>query len=62
MEDNLEGARDYIKKAAKVLTKEKKEHQKSRKKLCCIIIMGLLILGVLTAPLWIKLIKNAWGF
>jgi len=54
----LESAKNYIKKAAVKLEKKKKVHQTNRKKLCCIIFMGLLICAFLTAPIWIKMIRE----
>ncbi|KRX00551.1 t-SNARE [Pseudocohnilembus persalinus] len=58
IEANLDGAKNYIQKAAKVMEKEKKVHQKARKKMCCIIFLGLAIILLITSPLWIKLLRN----
>eukprot|EP01016_Furgasonia_blochmanni_P040815 TRINITY_DN5232_c0_g2_i4.p1 TRINITY_DN5232_c0_g2~~TRINITY_DN5232_c0_g2_i4.p1 ORF type:complete len:294 (-),score=54.41 TRINITY_DN5232_c0_g2_i4:166-1047(-) len=55
MLDNIEldinGAKSYIEKGNKYLEQAKEHHQASRKKLCWVVIIGLIILIVILIPL-----------
>lgn len=46
--ENVNKAHDYVVKGNKNLTKAKKHHEEARKKQCCIILVGVAILVVLT--------------
>ncbi|EGR32897.1 snare domain protein [Ichthyophthirius multifiliis] len=54
IEINLKNTQNYVKKANKNLEVMKKEHNKGRKKLCCIIFLGLGLLGLILTPFIMK--------
>lgn len=51
-------AKDYIEKTEKVLITAKQQHQKSRKKMCCILIIGLILIAVIVTPITLKTLNN----
>ncbi|CAD8201141.1 unnamed protein product [Paramecium pentaurelia] len=59
IEQNLNKAKNYIEKGEKKLAKEQEIHKKSRKKMCCIILIGLIAIGVITTPIILKFVKSS---
>ncbi|CAD8183957.1 unnamed protein product [Paramecium octaurelia] len=51
IEQNMVKARDYVKKGEAQLIKAKKDHQAARKKMCCIIMIGLVLILVIVGPI-----------
>ncbi|EAR88613.2 SNARE domain protein (macronuclear) [Tetrahymena thermophila SB210] len=58
IEIHLQKAQDYIKKTNKVLEKTKATSQTNRKKLCCIVFLGLGILALILTPFIVQAVKN----
>lgn len=56
--DNILEAKDYVQKAEKVLVDEKKNVKKGRKKMCCIILIGIIVLAIVLTPIIIKVTKK----
>lgn len=59
MFDNILQAKDYIEKAEQNLVKEKKHVKKGKKKMCCIILIGIIVLGLILTPIIIKVTKKS---
>jgi t-SNARE complex subunit (syntaxin) len=57
--DNILEAKDYVEKAEQNLAKEKKNVKKSKKKMCCIILIGIIVLGLVLTPIIIKVTKKS---
>ncbi|CAD8076353.1 unnamed protein product [Paramecium primaurelia] len=51
IEQNMVKAKDYVKKGEAQLIKAKKDHQAARKKMCCIIMIGLVLILVIVGPI-----------
>lgn len=52
-------AKKYVQKTEKKLLVEKKDHAKSRKKMCCIVLIGLIVVGVIATPIIMKVVKSS---
>jgi hypothetical protein len=57
--DNILQAKDYVEKAEQNLAKEKKHVKRSKKKMCCIILIGIIVLGLILTPIIIKVTKKS---
>ncbi|CAD8105446.1 unnamed protein product [Paramecium sonneborni] len=51
IEQNMIKAKDYVKKGEAQQAKAKKAHQAARKKMCCIIMIGLVLILVIVGPI-----------
>ncbi|CAD8046074.1 unnamed protein product [Paramecium primaurelia] len=51
IEISLGSAKTYVGKAEKSLVEAKEDHQSARKKICCIILIGVVILAVIIGPI-----------
>jgi len=55
IELNVNDAKEYVEKGNVQLQKAKEDHQSAKKKMCCLIMIGLIIIAVIVIPLATKL-------